>query len=173
MIFSNKPNAPEFTQIIKSEINNLLRNQNYQQATELSTWLNSTLSLVGQSETKLTDMTVALSASAGYSVYKIVVKEYIKQLKTELKFGKAAAYQTSLNLLPEAIQTLIEGRLFRFVKSYAFQKDIKFYYFREALILFNSRSGELENEIKNEILAKWSERSLMGGNLALTAKVFL
>ena len=82
----------------------------------MSTWLNSTLSLVGQSETKLTDMTVALSASAGYSVYKIVVKEYIKQLKTELKFGKAAAYQTSLNLLPEAIQTLIEGRLFRFVK---------------------------------------------------------
>ena len=126
MIFSNKPNAPEITQIIKSEINNLLRNQNYQQATELSTWLNSTLSLVGQSETKLTDMTVALSASAGYSVYKIVVKEYIKQLKTELKFGKAAAYQTSLNLLPEAIQTLIEGRLFRFVKSYASQKDIKF-----------------------------------------------
>ena len=117
MIFSNKPNGPEITQIVKSEINNLIRNQNYQQATELSTWLNSTLSLVGQSETKLTDMTVALSASAGYSVYKIVVKEYIKQLKTELKFGKAAAYQTSLNLLPEAIQTLIEGRLFRFVKS--------------------------------------------------------
>ena len=39
------------------------------------------------------------------------------------------------------------------------------------MILFNSRPGELGNEIKNEILAKWSERSLMGGNLALTAKV--
>lgn len=156
MIFSNKSNVPAITKIVNSEINNLLRNQNYQQATELSTWLNSTLTLVGQSETKLTDMTVALSASAGYSVYKEVVKEYIKQLKTELKFGKAAAYQTSLNLLSEAIQTLIEGRLFR-----------------EALILFNSRPGELDNEIKNEILAKWSERSLMGGNLALTAKCHL
>ena len=100
-------------------------------------------------------------------------KTFPQNLKTELKFGKAAAYQTSLNLLPEAIQTLIEGRLFRFVKSYVSQKDTKLYYFREALILFNSRPGELENEIKNEILAKWSERSLMGGNLALTAKVFL
>ena len=119
MIFSNKSDAPAITEIIKSEINNLLRNQNYQQATELSTWLNSTLSLVGQSEMKLTDMTVALSASAGYSVYKVVVKEYIKQLKTELKFGKAAAYQTSLNLVSEAIQTLIEGRLFRFVTKFS------------------------------------------------------
>ena len=43
--------------------------------------------------------------------------------------------------------------------------------FREALILFNTRNDELEIEIKNEILTKWAERSLMGGNLALTAKV--
>ena len=113
-IFSNQPT----NQIVKSEINNLFRNQSYQQATELSTWLNSTLSFVGQSETKLTDMTVALSASAGYSVYKVVVKEYVKQLKNELKFAKAAAYQTSLNLIGEAIQTLIEGRLFRLLNLY-------------------------------------------------------
>ena len=117
---------------------------------ELSTWVGSTLALI--EESKITDLTVALSASAGQSVWRAVATEYVKQLIEETKFSKAATYLISLGKIEKAVQVQLQGRLFR-----------------DAFIL--AKLNKLDDSIINDILSKWADRAAMGGNLAQAAKV--
>ena len=136
--------------IVKIEISNLIQQGNIVQAVELSTWIGTTLALVR--DTKITDMTLALAASAGLAVWRAVAEEYVTQLIEETKFSKAAAYLISLGEVKKAVKVQLDGRLYR-----------------DALIL--AKLNQLEPEIIDEILSKWAERAAMGGNLAQAAKV--
>ena len=133
-------------QIVKTEIKSLIENGSIAAAIELSTWLHSTLTLV--TDVKLNDMMVALSASAGPSVWRQVVRVYIGQLVKEANYSKAAAYQVTLGDAEKAVSLLCEGRQFR-----------------DALIL-----AKLQNLSGEDILAKWAERATLGGNVAQAAK---
>ena len=94
-------------------------------------------------------MAVALSASAGASVWRQVTRAYVSQLIQETSFSKAAAYLVALGEEEEAVKVLLEGRLFR-----------------EAIILARLHSvGDI-----SDILAQWSDRLTLSGGMAQAAK---